>query len=61
MEPAVLYNETETSVNITEVEELINETIIVPAQVTPTGTTFRKFEQNVAYSHTYLTSIQSFT
>lgn len=32
------YNETEIAVNITEVEELINETVIVPVQVTPTGT-----------------------
>lgn len=31
------YNETEIAVNITEVEELINETVIVPVQVAPTG------------------------
>lgn len=31
------YNETEIAVNITEVEEQINETVIVPVQVAPTG------------------------
>lgn len=31
------YNETEIDVHITKGEELINETVIVPAQVAPTG------------------------
>lgn len=37
VETAVLYNETETSVNMTEVEGFINETLITPDQVAPTG------------------------
>lgn len=37
-EEIAFYNETEFDVNITKGEELIKETVIVPAQVAPTGT-----------------------
>lgn len=32
-----VHSETETSVNITEIEDFINKTIIIPEQVVPSG------------------------
>lgn len=37
VETPVLYNETETSENITDVTDFINKTVIPPDQVTPPG------------------------
>lgn len=54
VETAVLYNETETSVNMTEMEGFINETLITPDQVAPTGRIFGKCEWNVSVSQTYI-------
>lgn len=36
-ETTEVYGETETSVNITEIEDFINKTIIIPEQVVPSG------------------------
>lgn len=44
VETTVLYNETETSVNMTEEEGFIKETLITPDQVAPTGRMFGKCE-----------------
>lgn len=56
VETAVLYKETET--NMTEVEGFINETLITPDQVAPTGRTFGKCEWNVSISQTYIMLIK---
>lgn len=37
VEPTVVYNETETNVNITETEEFINKTTITIHHVSPPG------------------------